>query len=487
MKNDKVRITPDPSLYSTLRNTGYDNIPAIEDLMDNSIDAKANNIHVFIDSLDKIIIADDGIGMSYDTLIQALKLGGRKKHKEDDLGKFGVGLITGSISLGKKFTIISKNNGLYHTAICDCAEIDKANDFIATVRVSNELEKISFNDRTNHAENGTVLIIDDCDKMQYDTADELIKKLKEDVKRIYRVFMRDENKHIFVNGLELQVNDPLMLSNPKTKIRLDKTVDVELDNGNVEKLRILAVTLPPYGDNVIKRDRVTNLKTQGFYALRNNREIASGMEIRDVFKKHNYFNYYRIELQFSSGLDDEMNVNFSKHSISPSSRIINILVRELSSVTTKVRAEETKRQKENNERRKKAKNPFIAEGTKQPLVKTGPIEVKDGENPIISTAVVQTEEQPVFEGVKIGVRFKTEKDALFDVSVSKETASVFYNAANGFYKDRIVNSSDGAEYKRILDLTIESVIETCVENGVSPSMVEKVSKKIADSLVEDRS
>ena len=484
-KSDKVRITPDPSLYSTLRNSGYDNVPAIQDLIDNSIDANAKNIWLFIDSLDKIIIADDGIGMSYDTLVQALTLGGRKAHDKGDLGKYGVGLITGSISFGNIITIITKNHGVYHTAICDCEEINRANDFIATVRESTELEKISFSERTNNAKSGTVLIIDNCDKIQYDTAEKLVKALKESVKRVFRVFMRDEDRHIFVNGVELQAYDPLMLSDGRTKTRLDKTVDVVLDDGSVEKLRILAVTLPPYEDGVANKDRVTNIKTQGFYALRNNREIAEGVEIREVFKKHNYLNYYRIELQFGSGLDDEMNVNFSKHSISPNSRIVNILVRELSDITKKVRDEEMLRQKKNQERKKQAKNPFIDDNGGQ-TNGGGTVGTTDGETSTVPGSDGVKPEAPVFEGVKTGMRFRAEKDALFDVTASKENASVFYNGANKFYQDKIVNGDDGAELKKFLDLIIESVVKSCILNDVSPETVEKIGKDIAEALEENK-
>ncbi len=480
---DKVEIIPVAGkMYSTLRNSGYDNVPAIEDLMDNSIDANAKNIWVFIDNLDKIIIADDGIGMSYDVLRDALRLGGRKDHNKDkDLGKYGFGLITGSISLGSKFSIITKNNGHFHTAIVDCEEIYKANDFIATVRESSELEKLSFDERTNYAESGTVLIIDNCDKIQYGFVDSLVKELKNSIKRVYRDFMRDGKRKIFINGIQLQVDDPLMLSNPQTQVRLDKTVDISLDNGDIEKLHIIAVTVP-VELNVRNIDKKTNLKTQGFYMLRNNREIAAAVEIPEVFKKHNDYNLFRIELQFTSGLDDEMNVNFSKHDVTPSSRIVNILNNELADIAHKVRDEAKERQKRNSEKRKQAKNPFIG-GDGQPKQATTGSDVVDGKGENGSETIKGT---PIFEGVKISKRFKTEKDALFNVTASLENATLLYNCANVFYRDKLIDGDEGLVIRKILDLTMESMISACVENGVAPDKIEKISEYIARALENNK-
>lgn len=93
--SERVLNTPNASkLISSLRSTGYNDSTAIEDIIDNSIDAGAEIIRIFWDSPEnerRIIITDNGDGMDFDTLDQALKLGSiSDKNPELHLGKYGM-------------------------------------------------------------------------------------------------------------------------------------------------------------------------------------------------------------------------------------------------------------------------------------------------------------------------------------------------------------------------------------------------------------
>ena len=100
--------TPNASkLMESLRYSGYDNNIAISDLIDNSLDANATNINVEINLDNKresyIVIVDDGVGMDEQILEQALRLGSvTHRNAESDLGRFGMGMVTASISITKK-------------------------------------------------------------------------------------------------------------------------------------------------------------------------------------------------------------------------------------------------------------------------------------------------------------------------------------------------------------------------------------------------
>src|ERR1017187_8747040 len=97
-------VTPNPRYLQSLRDTGYDNYQAIDDIIDNSVDALIaldNNPNPFIKVITKfsdkgkgrIAIIDNGIGMTKATLIEALKLGSEtNKERDIELGFFGVGL-----------------------------------------------------------------------------------------------------------------------------------------------------------------------------------------------------------------------------------------------------------------------------------------------------------------------------------------------------------------------------------------------------------
>ena len=127
MDNKRIidNIMPDAAgTYFAIRNSGYENKNAIADLVDNSIDAGAKNIRItisddFTDELPQIIIADDGCGMDMDTLRNALRLGKTDHSSNSDLGKYGFGLKSASLSLGRKIKIVTKNKNKFSVAVFD--------------------------------------------------------------------------------------------------------------------------------------------------------------------------------------------------------------------------------------------------------------------------------------------------------------------------------------------------------------------------------
>ena len=100
-------------LIYAMQHLGYDNYVALCDIIDNSIDANATKIKVFITNKNdnfQIIILDNGCGMSKDTLDEALKFGSDSSHDEiSDLGKYGMGLSTAGLSLADKTTVLTLN------------------------------------------------------------------------------------------------------------------------------------------------------------------------------------------------------------------------------------------------------------------------------------------------------------------------------------------------------------------------------------------
>jgi len=112
-------FTPDPvSLLDSTRNLGYSIEEAISDLIDNSISAKAKNITYefhWNSGTPYFLLIDDGIGMSNENseLINSFKLGARNDQDRDpkDLGRFGFGMKTASLSQSRLLTVISKKQG----------------------------------------------------------------------------------------------------------------------------------------------------------------------------------------------------------------------------------------------------------------------------------------------------------------------------------------------------------------------------------------
>ncbi|MBI4139705.1 ATP-binding protein [Candidatus Woesearchaeota archaeon] len=107
-KTEFVDITPHRSIMLKLGQSGYSISEALAELIDNSIDASIPDKKLSIDisvSSNKIVISDNGSGMPKDVASKVLKLGFSTKEKEAKLGKFGLGLKTSCLSLGKSFVI----------------------------------------------------------------------------------------------------------------------------------------------------------------------------------------------------------------------------------------------------------------------------------------------------------------------------------------------------------------------------------------------
>ena len=105
-------------MLESLRAYGYSLNSAIADLIDNSITAQASNIWIYLiwrgaDSY--IYIRDDGIGMSEDKLSLAMVAGSQNPllpRKKGDLGRFGLGLKTASLSQARSVTVATKQLGV---------------------------------------------------------------------------------------------------------------------------------------------------------------------------------------------------------------------------------------------------------------------------------------------------------------------------------------------------------------------------------------
>ncbi len=308
-------------LLQSLRSSGYDNVSALCDLIDNAFDANADLVKVSIGTTANdqplITIADNGDGMDISTLKEALKLGSDTKRADADLGKYGLGLITASISIAKRLVVITKYKGEYLTAIHDLDDVEAQNRFVAEIKETSSQEKNVFMENLGSTVSGTVLILQKVDNLQ---SKKNISGLTSSLVKYSGLIFRDflsANKVITVNRKQVRPIDPMMRSDDETDELIDKEKEFVNDEGVKSTIRLRIFHLVPLSkpDNDALSDVLTiNQRNQGFYLMRNNRQIARGENL-GIFKKHNYRNRFRAEIYFDGSLDKNIGVNFKKQGI----------------------------------------------------------------------------------------------------------------------------------------------------------------------------
>lgn len=114
----EIREVPPNAEYliNSLRSIGYQFKTAIADIIDNSLSASATEIDILFlwnNSDCEVTITDNGCGMSEEELILAMTFAGKnvKDNREKiDLGRFGLGLKSASLSQARILSVYSKKN-----------------------------------------------------------------------------------------------------------------------------------------------------------------------------------------------------------------------------------------------------------------------------------------------------------------------------------------------------------------------------------------
>lgn len=190
-KNSKLRaaivesLNPHPSaLVESMRNMGYSPQTAIADLVDNSITANARKVHIELSPSSSgmngwIRIEDDGIGMNTDKLVNAMRWGGEgplSSRNLNDLGRFGLGLKTASISLGRRLTVISRKNNRVSAFRWDLDHICKCGSWSLLEGIDQEDEVLLNGSKLGVAkgnQNGTIVLITKVDRLRIDGHSEM--------------------------------------------------------------------------------------------------------------------------------------------------------------------------------------------------------------------------------------------------------------------------------------------------------------------------
>lgn len=475
-------------LIDALQNIGYDNISAIADIVDNSIDAGATKIQIQIDKGKekedlKITIIDNGKGMTKEILDQALRLGSDTLHDGiSDLGKFGMGLSTAGLALANKTTVLTKNadEKIVYKSMTDVNAIKKENAFVKLLCQADDLERIYFEHLVNN-ESGTIVILEDCIGIKQNEFSTLKSKIVKNLSRIFRKFM--DRTEFWVNDTKIESDDPLRLECEEFAGVLVSEDDYDVkwkdtDGGEKEGTIHIKIASLPECPRPVANKLGINMKNQGFSVLRNNREILFGyLPSWEGIVRHNDYNRFRGEISFSSDMDFAMGVNFRKNGIDMVDSIDNALRNQISAQIKSVRkkyepaAETSDEEKEEHTVAQKIINKMSNTLT-LPKAKKEVREPKEEKN----ESKKENEEDPKNERTRTPI--KTENInavAEFDLKHMGETGNIFetsqvgkkiiisWNIDHVFYKKFIAKNVANENVVRFADFLIYTLASAQIQ------------------------
>lgn len=159
------------SLVESMRSIGHSMETAVANIIDNSITAEARSVWVdysWADGAPSIDIVDDGGGMTERELLNAMQFGSsdpKAKRTVNDLGRFGLGLKTASISQCRRFTVVTRKSGIVSACAWDYDHPVEDNNFKWEVEIidGNELVQGSkfrdlLDNRVVNTKSGTVIL-----------------------------------------------------------------------------------------------------------------------------------------------------------------------------------------------------------------------------------------------------------------------------------------------------------------------------------------
>lgn len=311
-------------LINAIRSIGYSFSTAVADIIDNSISAEANKVIIESDPLDEepfFYILDNGFGMNEEELKNAMLFGSNrdwKKENKEDLGKFGLGLKSASLSQCKNFIVASKKFGRINAMKFDLNVIESNNKWELQKLDNSEIDFLIGIDKLNEFKAGTIVIWNDFDKIEKTKFEEsfrdLVKNSKKHSELVFHRFYEDIE--IYYNGKRIEQRDPFLSSSKATQKGRNNQIKVE--NTFIE---ITPYTLP-YANTLKSEEKKLlglsdNKKSiyddQGFYIYRNKRLIVWGswlrMGIRSEFNK-----LARVKVDIPTELDDIWMLDVKKSS-----------------------------------------------------------------------------------------------------------------------------------------------------------------------------
>ena len=319
-------------LMISMRAMGYSFESAVADIVDNSVAAGAKRIHIKfpIDPLDLYVaVCDDGCGMTSEELFNAMRYGSRRSDEERgpfDLGRFGLGMKSASLSQCRKLTVISKKSGKVSAFSWDLDIVEEKKEWLVAEYDAAQIEELRFVEWLEDKDSGTVVVWENFDIIEksgggvYSELTKYKDSVSNYLELIFHRFLNktgDNQLEIMVNNYKLKGLDPFLENHNKTNIRRKVEIPIP-DSKGVERYVVVQPFVLPFQKDLTEADKKLSGGTenyrskQGFYIYRNERLIVWGSWFgrhRDELTK-----YARVRVDIPNTLDDVWGIDIKKQS-----------------------------------------------------------------------------------------------------------------------------------------------------------------------------
>lgn len=376
-----VAIPPSAArLTESLRDIGYDFPSAVADIVDNSVMAGATHVDVSVEFAGEesyVIISDDGEGMTGNGLVEALRFGSRREYGRNDLGRYGLGLKTASLSQCRSVTVATcrrSSPGNVNVRMLDLDLIAEWDEWLVV-----EPPMVQVLERSAErlkVEPGTVVIWRKLDRVLPEKRPEgglarrrldlLVVKTAEHLGIVFHRYLEaaaGRELVISVNGDKVKPWNPFVPSEPTTiELPLQR---FSLNVGDVTGTVALRRFVLPARDEFTSLEEFERYsgplkwnRQQGIYIYRANRLVQWGgwNGIRGIDE---HTKLARASLEFDTDLDSVFNINVAKMRVTLPAQIRQMIDRPINELCAYA-----------DDRYRKASRHATAEQSAQPIPKS---------------------------------------------------------------------------------------------------------------------
>jgi hypothetical protein len=323
-----------PTLIESTRAIGYSLESAVADIIDNSVAAGASKVDLFFFPVDEeyIAILDNGNGMTESEVNMAMQYGSKnplEQRGENDLGRFGLGLKTASLSQSSILTVVTKQNEVLLARRWDINYVKETGHWTLLVLEEKDIMELPHIENLLEYKTGTLVIWQELDRLKAgeiyfeQSLGRKVDLVREHLALVFHRYLSGESG---LKKLSIQINfEKIVPIDPFLTLKSVQAMDDETLIIKGKKISIRPYILPHISKMTSEEIKMLGgkeglRKLQGFYVYRNKRLLVWGTWFR-MMRQGEMSKLARIRVDIPNDLDDLWTLDIKKSSAIPPAEV----------------------------------------------------------------------------------------------------------------------------------------------------------------------